>query len=169
MTTDLRDVRQAGKIIQFEEDTVGFGPLPESINALLQRGVVAYRSGREEAERLFAQALIEDPAQLPAYYCLYKIYTYQGRLDEAESAAEAGLKEAARQAGWEPDIESWSVPEGPLEGPARFALYTLKALAFINLKKGSQEKARRYLARLSELDPDGQTGWTVIQALAEGL
>jgi hypothetical protein len=40
------------------------------------------------------------PTELPTYFCLYKIHTYQGHLDQALAIAERGLREAARQAGW---------------------------------------------------------------------
>jgi hypothetical protein len=117
-----------------EPDIINFGELPEGINALLQQGVAAYRHDHSRADRLFRQALAAAPRELPVYFCLYKIHTYQGNLDEAQAAAESGLKEAASQAGWDLDWRKWQ-PQAVLpEGPGRFALYTLKALAFINLK-----------------------------------
>jgi len=58
---------------------------------------------------------------------------------------------------------------GPAEGAARFALYTLKALAFIELKRGNEDVALRHLDRLAVLDPTGSVGWTVIAELAQGV
>ncbi|MBI4723543.1 MAG: hypothetical protein HY765_00485, partial [Rhodomicrobium sp.] len=75
-----------------EEDLINFGDVPEATNALLQKGVLAYRSDRPKADLLFREALAADPGQLPVYYCLYKIYTYQGRLEEALAVAGAGLR-----------------------------------------------------------------------------
>jgi Tfp pilus assembly protein PilF len=83
-----------------ELDLINFGDLPEAVDALLQQGVAAYRHDRSQADRLFRQALAAAPQELPTYFCLYKIHTYQGNLDEAQTAAENGLKEAANQAGW---------------------------------------------------------------------
>ena len=163
------ETKAGANIAGAEEDLVGFGTLPEATNALLQRGVLAYRTRREEGERLFQEALSIDPSQLPVYYCLYKIYTYQGRMVEAENMAKAGLEEAARQAGWSQNIGQWEQPAAPLDGAPRFALYTLKALAFINLKKGNVPEARRLLGRLKALDPSGQVGWPVVLALADAL
>ncbi len=143
--------------------------MPEPINALLQQGVAAYRTDRQRADRLFRQALAAAPAELPTYFCLYKIHTYQGNLDEAQAAAENGLKEAARQAGWSPDWREWQ-PQAVLpDGAGRFALYTLKALAFIHLRQDKPEWASRILDRLRQLDPTGAVGWPVVAALAEGL
>ncbi|WP_315796486.1 hypothetical protein [Bradyrhizobium sp. SZCCHNRI3043] len=152
-----------------EPDTINFGDLPQEIDALLQQGVAAYRRDHAQADRLFRQALATAPQQLPTYFCLYKIHTYQGHLDEAEAVAELGLAEAARQAGWPRDWRHWT-PHDPLpDGAGRFALYTLKALAFIHLRKTDSEGAAEMLTALRRLDPAGAVGWPVVAALAEGL
>ena len=71
-----------------EADSINFGELPEAIDSLLQQGVVAYRHDRSRADSLFRQALAAAPKALPIYFCLYKIHTYQGHLDQAQNAAE---------------------------------------------------------------------------------
>jgi len=150
-------------------DAIGFGALPEAVNALLQQGVAAYRRDRVLADRLFRRALAAAPEQLPIYYCLYKTLTYQGRLDEALAAAQSGLREAARQAGWSPDWRAWTSPDVSLTGAARFAVYTLKAIAFIQLRRDERTQATRALEVLAQLDPRGEVGWPVVAALASGL
>ena len=152
-----------------EPDIINFGVLPAPVNALLQQGVVAYRDDPARADALFRQALRAAPDQLAVYFCLYKIHTYQGNLQDAHMVAQDGLQEAARQAGWSTDWRQWRTgPELP-DGPARFALYTLKALAFINLRQNRPDSAARKLAALKMLDPSGAVGWPVIAALAEGV
>lgn len=152
-----------------EPDAVNFGDLSPAINALLQQGVVAYRRDFAKADALFREALAADPEELPTYYCLYKIHTYQGHLDEARAAAQTGLLQAARQAGWPDDWRAWSPqPEIP-DGPGRFALYTLKALAFIHLRRDESIEAEEMLDALRKLDPDGAVGWPVIAELAAGI
>ncbi|MFT4098356.1 MAG: hypothetical protein QM651_14655 [Rhodoblastus sp.] len=148
-------------------DLIDFGDLPAATNALLQEGVLAYRRDPDLAREKFERALAEAPAQLPVYFCLYKIHTYQGRLDAALEAAERGLAEAAKQASWPSDWRLWGTP-GATEGAPRFALYTLKALAFIRLKRGERGEAVAILDALRAFDPDGLVGWPVIAALAEG-
>jgi tetratricopeptide (TPR) repeat protein len=150
-------------------DLIDFGELPEEINALLQQGVAAYRTDPERADRLFRQALETAPHELPTYLCLYKIHTYQGHLDEAQAAAESGLKEAATQAGWDLDWRKWQPQPVIPDGAGRFALYTLKALAFIQLKQDNRRLAMEILDSLRVLDPTGAVGWPVIAALAEGV
>jgi len=73
-------------------DVINFGEVSDAVNALLQQGVIAYRRDRQRADELFRQALATAPAELPVYFCLYKIHTYQGNLDEAEAAAEGAEK-----------------------------------------------------------------------------
>jgi tetratricopeptide (TPR) repeat protein len=152
-----------------EPDAINFGDLPETIDALLQQGVAAYRHDRLHAERLFLQALAAAPRELPIYFCLYKIHTYQGNLDDAQAAAESGLREAASQAGWEADWRHWRPQEVLPDGAGRFALYTLKALAFIHLRQGRRQQAKEILERLRRLDPSGAVGWPVVAALEEGM
>jgi tetratricopeptide (TPR) repeat protein len=131
--------------------------------------VVSYRRDPLEADRIFRKALAAAPGELAVYFCLYKTHTYRGRLDEAQSIAERGLREAAHQAGWDPDWRNWR-PQAELpDGAGRFALYTLKALAFIHLRKEDQDRALELLAVLRRLDPSGAVGWPVVAALAEGL
>ncbi|CAN5244365.1 hypothetical protein BH10PSE13_BH10PSE13_18500 [soil metagenome] len=150
-------------------DGVDFGDLPEAINALLQAGVQAHRTDRGEADRLFRAALDADPAALPTYLCLYKIHAYQGHLADARTIACAGLAEAVRQAKWPADWRAWTRPDPMPDGPGRFALYTLKALAFIALRAGRVQDAEAKLAVLRDLDPQGIVGWPVVAALAEGV
>lgn len=152
-----------------EPDAINFGDLPDAINALLQQGVAAYRHDHARADQLFRQALAAAPAQLPTYFCLYKIHTYQGNLDEAQAVAERGLQEAAHQAGWSVDWREWR-PQAVLpDGAGRFALYTLKALAFIHLRQDNRQQAEQILIALKQLDPAGAVGWPVVAALAEGV
>jgi hypothetical protein len=151
------------------EDWIDFGELPSAVNALLQRGVLEYRASASRAEKWFREALALAPDALPVYFCLYKIHTYGNELERALAAARAGLAEAARQAGWPEDFDAWPIPEAPAVGAERFALYTLKAFAFIQMKRGERREAGRALARLSVLDPAGSVGWRVIDELFSTL
>lgn len=155
--------------IRAHADDINFGELSPEINDLLQQGVVAYRSDRAKADRLFREALARTPQELPSYYCLYKIHTYMGSLDLAAEVAAEGMREAARQARWPIDPAAWPAPAEAQDGPARFALYTLKALSFIELKRGNRAAAQKYLRILSETDPLGSVGWRVIEDLASGI
>jgi hypothetical protein len=152
------------------ETVIDFGELPDAIDALLQRGVVAYRSSSTRGEAFFREALALAPRALPIYFCLYKTHTYRGDLTAALEVAEAGLGEAARQAGLSPDYRAWRFDPLLAEQTAgRFALYTLKALAFIRLKRDERDLALELLQHLSRLDPDNPVGWSVVSDLSAGV
>jgi hypothetical protein len=152
-----------------DDEAVNLGPLPPHVDRLLQQGVTAYRRDPAGAERLFRMAMAAAPTELAVYFCMYKIHAYRGKLDEALAAAEAGLKQAARQAGWGEDVARWPCVPLAAGGPERFALYTLKAIAFIHLKRDDRARARRALDALARLDPAGLVGWHVVADLAKGL
>ncbi|MBT0670185.1 hypothetical protein HT136_17600 [Novosphingobium profundi] len=149
-------------------ESIDFGELPEEVEQLLQAGVRAHRQDKDRADALFREALARDPRALPTYFCLYKIHTYAGRLGEARAMAEAGLAEAAHQAGWNPDWRLWLPTRTAPADPGRFALYTLKALAFIALRDARPRDAETILAALRRLDPQGEVGWPVVAELAQG-
>lgn len=147
-------------------DDVDLGDVSPAVNALLQEGIIAYRTDRSRADALFRAALALSPEDLAPYFCLYKIHTYMGHLDTAAEVATKGLQEAARQARWPANPAQWPVSSPADGGPARFALFTLKALAFIELKRERPDVTQTYLNILAALDPTGRVGWTVIADLA---
>lgn len=149
-------------------DIIDFGQVPPEVNALLQQGVAAYYDDRPTADGLFRQALTLAPDQLPVYLCLYKIHTYQRNLDDALQAARDGLAMAAAQAGLVGDWRHWTIRPS-MAGPGRFALFTLKAMAFIHLRRGEPELARAILDKLASLGPDDGLGDSVIADIAAAL
>lgn len=153
----------------FADTTVDFAEAPAEIDALLRQGVVLHRTDRKGADKLFRQALDAAPHVLATYFCLYKILTYMGRLDEAKAMAVSGITEATHQLGWPDAPDEWPLGVTAHDGPERFALFSLKALAFIELKRGNEAAAQTHLAALARLDPTGQVGWPVIAELAQGV
>lgn len=151
------------------EDLVDFGDIPPAVNEILQEGVALHRHDRAAADAAFRRALAVDPTSLPVWFCLYKIHTYAGDLDAALAVAAGALREAARQANLSPDWTDWSAAEMDPTGPRRFALYTLKALAFIHLRRGETDEAARVLAHLAALDPTDAVGGSVVTAIAAGV
>ncbi len=151
-----------------DADAVGFAaPSPET-DELLRQGVAAYRNDRTEADRLFREAVAQAPHELAAYFCLYKIHCYMGQLDVAADFAIAGMREAAQQAGWDEDPRQWPPQNAASAGPQRFALFTLKALSFIELRRGNKENALNCHGMLEMADPSNSVGWSVIDVLAQG-
>ena len=80
------------------------------------------------------------------------------------------LAESARQGGFAVrwgELRYWSANWS--EGPGRFYLFSLKALAFIRLRLHGLKAAGPLLEKLRELDPQDCVGSSVIAELAEGV
>ena len=123
-----------------------------------------------QIESLLWTAQACSPESLPVYYLLYKFHATRRQLDLAERAARSGLVQAARQAALP---EDWrNVEPGMADfsqlGPARFWLFTLKALAFILLRQGHLDDARTVLAKIRSLHINSGLGDDVIAALLAG-
>nr|WP_148213270.1 hypothetical protein [Methylocella silvestris] len=171
MSETRHSMRQETDNLVRMDDLVDFGEVLPEVNAMLQRGVALYRRDRAAADLAFRAALELRPDALPTYLCLYKIHTYQGNLDESLAIARAGLAEAARQAGIDPDWTAWRRGDiaSNVNGPGHFALYTLKALAFIHLRRNEKARAQRCLDKIAELGAMETVGGSVIAALAAGV
>lgn len=137
---------------------------PPAVRRLLAEAGAA-DLGQRAALLWTAQATAPDC--LAVYYLLYKFHAQQRQFDLAASAAFKGLARAAAQAGLPEDWRAAVPPAVDFTrvGPARFWLFTLKALAFIHLRQGQIEEAQAFLARLAALDPSQSVGSEVTAAL----
>jgi len=158
-------------ITSFRQDGVLFAAdMPPEIDSVLQEAVVFYED-TERAEATLKKAFNMARGRLEVYVALYKFYFYKNRIDDAEAVALDALKEAARQGGFSSDwsiLTQVSTQWAPVPDAQRFFLYTLKALAFVNLRKGNNVMADALLNKLLELDPKDQVGGSVIRDLALG-
>jgi len=151
-----------------EADAFFGGEVPAAVHGLLHQAAQAPR-GECGALLWTAQALA--PQCLAVYYVLYKHHAGRRELDQAERAARRGLLEAARQAGLAHDwraVTPAGLPAGldfSRNGPARFWLFTLKALAFIALRSQRPAEAAELLARIALLDSNARIGGEVIATL----
>lgn len=145
------------------------GDVPDAVRALLHQ---ASLSPRQEVGALLWTAQALAPQCLAVYYTLYKHHAGLRELDLAERAAQRGLEEAARQAGLPAQWEAVA-PGGAVDfsspGPARFWLFTLKALAFIAVRQQQPVRARALLQQIARLHPNAGMGDDVIAALLASL
>jgi ABC-type arginine transport system permease subunit len=130
---------------------------------------VARNAPPAQVEAALWTAVATAPEQLAVYYLLYKMHAGRGELDMALKAASKGLTAAAQAAGlaadWRlvaPGDTDFSVP-----GPARFWLFTLKALAFISLRRDERDTAAALVAKLRLLDPEDHLGASVVAKLLQ--
>ncbi len=144
------------------------GDVPPQVKHLVEEARNA--ATPERALALLWTAQVCAPECPSLYYLLYKFHARHADFEQAELAALKGLDIAAEQAHLPDDwrIVTPSMADFMSPGPARFWLFTLKALAFIRLRQKDPESARVYLNKVHELDPQGGTGADVIEALLKG-
>lgn len=141
------------------------GDVSPTVRQLLQQ---AAEAGPDQRAALLWTAQATAPTQLAVYYALYKHHAGRREFELAERAAQRGLAEAARQAGW-PTGEPLAGTDFQAEGPARFWLFTLKALGFIALRSGRVAEARTRLERLAALGASARVGDEVTAALLQAV
>lgn len=144
------------------------GDVPPQVKHLVEEARQAETPERALALLWTAQVCAPECPSL--YYLLYKFHARHADFDQAEQAALKGLEVAAEQAHLPDDWRTVSADMADFQspGPARFWLFTLKALAFIRMRQKDPESARFYLSKVQELDPQGGTGAGVIDALLKG-
>ena len=146
------------------------GETSGSIAALLERAMSSY-ADTQQAETLLWQAQRMDQNALPVYFSLYKFYFYKGNLEQAELVTRMALLSAAMQGGFNADWRSLQADTADwqcFDGPAHFYLFSMKALAFIRLRRGDFEETSAILAKMAEIDPGDSVGASVIRTYAEG-
>lgn len=149
------------------------GAVPAPAAALLDRARHAWHDV-PAATALLAEALAIAPACLPLHYARYKFHSSHGQYALAEAAAGAALTEAARQAGLPADWRALEHSVDPridwsdVHGAPHFYLFTLKALAYLRLRRGDLAEAGALLDTLARLDPSDRVGATVTRSLLHG-
>lgn len=159
-----------GTVTRLTEDRVLFArDVPADTNHYLQQAAATPQSDRAEA--LLERAAVLSPDLLAVKVARYKFHFYRGQLAEAEAVVRDTLQSAAAQGGFAAD---WNAHAEPLagreaaEGPQRYYLYALKALAFISLRKQERQQAAELLDALELLDPVDLVGGSVIDDLMSG-
>jgi len=157
----------------FEESVSFGGGLPEFAERRLQEAVSLRISHPDKAEALLLEARERAGHCFPTHFALYKFYANRKELAKAEAAARAALVEAARQGGFTPDWRALPATSagGALYAsePALFYLFSLKALAFISLRRTKLEQSVEILDVLSVLDPEDRVGASVTRSLLESV
>ncbi|MBI5936574.1 MAG: hypothetical protein HY850_01870 [Betaproteobacteria bacterium] len=148
-----------------------FEGLPPALQDLVRQGMALHIADPAGGEFLFHYAISQAPEALPLYRVLYKFCNRRRSFDAAHDFAVKGLAVAARQAGLP---EAWQVWNPAMVGNAdfrlgSFLLLTMKAMAFIELRRGHNDEAERILDSLTSLDPGDGIGASVVAALAAGI
>jgi len=147
-------------------DAPGGATSPATTRLLREAAAACGQAHRREAILWSAQAI--EPTSLPVYFALYKFYCHQGRLEQAEAVVARALAEAARQGGFGADWRLATAGADWAGGAHHFFLFSLKALAFIRLRRHCPQDTRAILAKLAELDPHDSVGASVVGDLLRG-
>lgn len=148
-----------------------FEGLPQALQELVRQGMARHLADPAGGEFIFHYALSQAPEALPLYRVLYKFCNRRRRFDAAYDFATQGLAVAARQAGLSEDWQDWTsaMVSGSDFRLGSHLLLSLKAMAFIELRRGRNDEAERLLERLARLDSSDGIGASVVAALAAGI
>ncbi len=130
-----------------------------------------YREDPQRGDFLIQCACAQASDPLPLLRIAYKFYNRQRCFELGRDCASRALREAARQAGLAPELETWSREQLDRSEAMLVSqvLLALKALAFIALRGGNEAAARPYLDHLARLDPEDGSGGSVVAALLESI
>lgn len=147
------------------------GFLKAGVGDLLKQASNAWAETKK-AEAFLLEAQKMAPKALPVYFSLYKFYFYKGELEQAENTVRKALDTSAELGNFDND---WAIqtrvsaPWSQHDSPAHFYLFSLKALAFIRLRRGDPETCQAILAKLTQLDPEDTIGSGVIRSIANSI
>jgi tetratricopeptide (TPR) repeat protein len=144
----------------FAEGAIGGGLSPQ-VNALItQAGLLRHLP--QEALPLLEQARAAAPRHPAPLIALYRFYFYGHQLAQARAIGEDALAIARTALG--PNFGD--VPPGDEatlgDVAVRFYLFTLKGLAYLNMRLGEMDEATLMLKELRRLDPQDHVGGALL-------
>lgn len=118
----------------------------------------ALRDEPEKALSLLERARALAPGHPVPLIAIYRFHFYGHALEKARAAGEDALAIARSALG--PNFGDVTPTDGTTLGDAavRFYLFTLKGLAYLNLRLGELEEAKLMLGELRRLDPKDHLG-----------
>ncbi|MCE1194037.1 MAG: hypothetical protein LWW96_17965 [Acidovorax sp.] len=150
----------------FAASVIG-GALPPVVEALIaQAGALRDRPG--EALPLLERARVLAPQHPAPVIAVYRFHFYGHALVQARAAGEDALAIARTALG--PDFGDVPPEEEAVRGDAavRFYLFTLKGLAYLNLRLRALDEARLMLGELRRLDPQDHLGGGLLSHVLAG-
>lgn len=160
----------ANDLAAFADGVIGGGLSPQVEALITEAG--RCRDKPQQALALLEQARVAAPRHPAPVIALYRYYFYSHQLNQAKGMGENALAIARTALG--PDFGD--VPPGDEatrhNAAVRFYLFTLKGLAYLNLRLGELDEARLMLGELRRLDPQDHVGaallWHVLSRHEHG-
>ena len=144
----------------FADFAIGGGLCPEADSLIARAGLL--RHAPEEALPLLALARAAAPRHPAPLIALYRFHFYGHRLAEARAVGEDALAIARTALGPDFGDRPPSDDAARHDAAVRFYLFTLKGLAYLNLRLGDLEEARLVLGELHRLDPQDRVGGALL-------
>ncbi|TCF97530.1 hypothetical protein BZM26_30860 [Paraburkholderia strydomiana] len=146
----------------FAQSSIG-GGLPSAVNALIAEAG-RLRERPDEALALLQRARAAAPRHPAPLIALYRFYFYGHQLAEARAIGEDALAVARTALGSDSGEEPFPAANVATryDAAARFYLFTLKGLVYLNMRLGDFEGARMLLRELRRLDPEDRVGGALL-------
>lgn len=144
----------------FAEGALGGGLSPQVSALITQAGLLRHKP--QEALALLAQARAAAPSHPAPLIALYRFYFYGHQLAQARAVGEDALAIARTALG--PSFGDAPPDEEDARSNAavRFYLFTLKGLAYLNMRLDDMDEARLMLGELRRLDPQDLVGGALL-------
>jgi hypothetical protein len=144
----------------FAEGAIGGGLSPQVSALITQAGLL--RHVPQEALPLLEQARAAAPRHPAPLIALYRFYFYGHQLAQARAIGEDALAIARTALG--PNFGDLPPGDEATRGDAavRFYLFTVKGLAYLNMRLGDMNEARLMLSELRRLDPQDHVGGALL-------
>jgi tetratricopeptide (TPR) repeat protein len=144
----------------FADGAIGGGLSPQVAALITQAGLLRHLP--EQALPLLEQARAAAPRHPAPLIALYRFYFYGHQLAQARAVGEDALAIARTALGLNFGDEPPSDDQARYDAAVRFYLFTLKGLAYLNMRLGELDEARLMLAELRRLDPQDHVGGALL-------
>lgn len=140
----------------FADAALGGGLSPEADALITQAGLLRHQPS--QALALLEKARAAAPRHPVPLIALYRFYFYGHQLEKARAAGVDALAIARTALGPNFGDQPPSDDQTRHDAAVRFYLFTLKGLAYLNLRLGDLDEARLMLGELRRLDAQDHVG-----------
>ena len=154
-------LRSANDLAAFADGAIGGGLSPQA-SALITRAGALRQQQPDEALALLEQAQAAEPRHPAPLIALYRFHFYGHQLVQARAVGEDALAIARTALGPDFGDEPPTDDATRHDAAVRFYLFTLKGLAYLNMRLGAMDEAHVLLNELRRLDPSDHVGGAVL-------
>ena len=153
---DAPSLRFVDELAAFADGVIGAGLSPQVEALIAQAGILRHLP--RQALPLLEAARAGAPRHPAPLIALYRFHFYGHQLEQAHAVGVDALAVARTALGPDFGDAPPSDEAARFDAAVRFYLFTLKGLAYLNLRLGDMEEARLLLRELRRLDPQDHAG-----------